>query len=213
MRVKAGQTRRTVGVHTALGLDVVVGNGDRFALLARDVRIADRRGKRTRTLRLMTDASAFGPIAARVFIADGSADAIQSIARMIVGTVFVVLAHARNAGDQRIALRASRTRARRTMQLHVAFGQLAARDRRIIRARIEALLVQACLVVRTLVVRCALGPVALAFGVSAPAGWTGAMGPMAGGVTLGMCRARIAIGARIAAALIQAGQLGGAIAV
>lgn len=205
--VVAGQMRCTVGVDATLRL-----GGQWLTLAALHVRIADRSG-RTRALRLMALAFALRVRAAGVRIADGSANPVQAIASLVVGTVLVVLAHAGHASDQGIALGAGRARTGRAMILRQTLGVVAAADGAIVGARIQTLVIVAGLVVRTIVVRLAFGSEALSLRIAAPALRAEAQRTVLGGTAFGVGRARIAIGARIATALVDAGQRVGAFAV
>lgn len=147
---EAGQMTGTVGVHTALRF------GGRFTLTAVDVRIAQRAG-RAGALDLMALALAEGTLAAGVRIADRPADAVEAIAGVIVRTVLVVLADAGDAGDERIALGAGRTRAGGPVVLGQALGVLATGGGGVVGARVQAFVVVAGLVVRTVGVGLAFG--------------------------------------------------------
>lgn len=146
--VEAGQMTGTVGVHTAFRFSRY---RCRLALAALDIRITDE-AVRTFALRLMTNAKAVGGFGAGVGIANRSTDAVESIAGLIVRAVFVVLAHAGDASNERIALGADATRAGGAMVLRHALGVVAALDGRIVGARVEAFAVVAGLVVGAIVV-------------------------------------------------------------
>lgn len=100
----------------------------------------------------MSTARALSTNAARVLVAHRLTNSIQSIARLMIGAVFVVLTNSANTRDKWIALSSGGTRTDGAMILVVALSALAASGIAI-QARAEAFLVEARLVVRTLVVR------------------------------------------------------------
>lgn len=90
-----------------------------------------------------------GGTSARFVVAHRAADAVQTVARLVLGTILVVLTHSRDARYERIALRAQRTNAHCPVALGYTVSPTAALSSTV-RARTDALLVETCLIERTL---------------------------------------------------------------
>lgn len=119
MAIEAGQLAGTVLVNTALGL-----NGAP-KLLAGHVRVSGR-SRSALANRLMVLTSTSGSICTSLSIAYLAAHPVQTIARLIVGAVLIVLALTANASHQRIALVACLAHTVGAMVLRKAFGTTAA---------------------------------------------------------------------------------------
>ena len=110
----------------------------------------------TGALRLVVDAPTGGVPRAGVGLAHRAAGLAEEVAGLVLPTVGVGPAADRDAGDQRVALEAGGADAAGLVEVHAALGATAARPVAV-EARVEAVLVDAGAVDRTLGVRPALG--------------------------------------------------------
>jgi hypothetical protein len=117
---------------------------NRFASLAFGVRISVGAG-RALAHGLVLLADALSRDGAGVFLADGSANSVQAVARLVVGAVLVVLALDGHARSQSVALGAGWAEAQSLVGLHSAVGTTSARCHA---ARVKTLLADASSVVR-----------------------------------------------------------------
>lgn len=102
----------------------------------------------------MVSPDAVGGRSAGYCLANGSANLVQAVARLVVRAVLVVLAVSGYAGYVRVSLRSGRAYAFGCVLLHQALSVAAAGLQR---ARIQALFVDACFVVRAIGVLRAFG--------------------------------------------------------
>lgn len=147
--IYAGQLRGTVGILGALGL-----RGNLW-----DVALDERIASVARTalaLRLVATTHADGVDGTCLLFANWTADAVQTVAGLVIGTILVVLTVSGDAGDEGVALGSGRTTAHGLVILRQALGATAAANLSM-GARIDAVLVQTGLVVRTVGIDLALG--------------------------------------------------------
>lgn len=140
--VETCQLTGTILIGTALGL--------RWSseFLASHIGIARRTGS-TLTNRLMIHTSAKGCLGTSLCVTHFSADTVQAVTSLILGTVLVVLALASNTRYQGVALVAWLTDAIGSVILRETFCSLAAMQRSIV-TRIQTLFVVAGLVIWTI---------------------------------------------------------------
>lgn len=147
--IDAGQFRGTFRILCAFRFGFLLGQ------VALHIRIAKEAGTAF-ALRLMTTSHAECVRGAGFLFANGSTDAIQTIAGLVVCAILVVLAVSSDAGHKWTALSASRALADSLVILWQALGSTAATHLSMC-AGIDAVLVQARLIVRTIRIDLTLG--------------------------------------------------------
>lgn len=107
--------------------------------------------RRTRAFRLMVAPDTNRGLATGIVIANRSADSIQSVAGLVIGAIFVIMADRGNARHAWIALSALRADALSSVRHRSAFRAPTAHDVTD-ETRSDAVVVSAGLVIRTIVV-------------------------------------------------------------
>lgn len=146
--IYAGQLGWAVGILGALGLR------DNLWNVALDERIASVTWTAL-ALWLVATTHADGVEGTCLLFANWTADSVQTVAGLVIGTILIVLAVSGDAGDEGVALGSGRTTAHGLVILRQALGATAASDLSM-GAWVDAVLVQAGLVVRTVGIDLAL---------------------------------------------------------
>ena len=152
----------------------------------------------------MVDASARGVLGARVRPTHGLTRLAGEVTLLVLATVLVCPALHIDTGYQGITLETGRAHTLGRVELNNALSPAATRPVRV-EAGVEAVLIDAGLVDRTVIVSATLRSVALAVGVAPVVRRTGAHWMVRARAALGLGRARLADHARINAALVDAG--------
>lgn len=144
----------------------------------------------------------------RLIVANRSANSIQSVTSLVIGTVFVVLAQSGHTRNQWVTLGTRWTDAVGTVSLSETFGSPTTL-RCTVRARVQALFVVARLVVRAVVVLLTFRLVTLDLRIASPSLRAHAQRTVRQSATFGISGAWITIGTWILALLVDAGPVAG----